>query len=258
MVSILLPLYIYPQDGSWEPLLAAAAAYSAVDFTVIVNPDSGPGVASLPDENYIDALRSLGSYSNVNLLGYIRCGYGDREIDEIDADIATYAGWESEFASLGDGGATVELQGVFVDEVPAEMEYVDLMSHITESVRDAWENGMYREATVVYNPGVVIDRMFYEHADSVVAFEDAEAERAVFMSDGLADVDWYNRGKTGAIVHTYSGTWNDLQELVREVADSGLESLFVTDQAGGIYNKWPSMWTSLVQLVSDRAQAETR
>lgn len=258
MVSILLPLYIYPQDGSWDPLLNAAAAHSAVDFNVIVNPASGPGIESLPDENYVDALRSLGSYPNVNLLGYVRCGYGDRATEEIDADIAIYASWEDEFTLLGEGGENVELQGIFVDEVPAELEYVDLMSHITELVRDTWANDMYREATVVLNPGVVIDTSFYEYADSVVAFEDAETERAVFMSDGIADMDWDTKAKTGAIVHTYSGSWNTLKELVTDIADLGLQSLYVTNQAGGIYNEWPSMWQSLVQLVEEDMQARAR
>lgn len=250
MVSILLPLYIYPEDGSWEPLVTMASAHSDVDFTVIVNPDSGPGLASLPDENYVGALRSLGDYPNINLLGYIRCGYGDREVDEIDADIATYGGWEDEFASLEDSVA-VSLQGIFVDEMPAELEYVDLMSHITENIKDTWAGTLDREATVIYNPGVVVDPSFYPYADSIVAFEDAETERSAFMSDGLGDVDWELRAKMSAIVHSWGGSWNDLQELVSEVADSGLEGVFVTHQTGGVYNEWPGMWESLVEIVSD-------
>ena len=250
MVSILLPLYIYPENDSWEPLLTMAAAHSGVDFTVIVNPDSGPGPESLPDENYVDALRSLGDFPNVNILGYIRCAYGDRPLDEIDDDIAIYGAWESELEGLEDSAA-VSLQGIFVDEMPAELEYVDLMSNITGTIQDTWAGTLDREATVIYNPGVVVDPSFYAYADSIVAFEDAETERSVFISDGLEDVEWDDRGKSGAIVHSFGGSWSELRVLVGEVADSGLERLFVTDQTGGVYNEWPGMWQSLVEIVSD-------
>ena len=252
MVSILLPLYIYPQAGSWAPLMDAASRFPSVDFTVVVNPASGPGTETLPDENYIDALRSLCDYDNVNMLGYVRWNYGDRALEEIDADIALYGGWEHEFANLDDSAdETVSLSGIFVDEMPIELEYLEAMSHITESVRDTWASAMDSEATVMYNPGVVIDPAFYANADYIVAFEDAESERPAFLSEGLSAVESEERGKMAVIVHTWNGSWNNLHDLVAEVVDSGVEALYVTSQVGGMYNEWPGHWSSLVGLVSD-------
>lgn len=255
MLSILLPLYIYPSRGSWNPLLTMAATHSNIGFTVIVNPASGPGPETLPDENYIAALRSLDHFPNVNLLGYVRCSYGDRDVTEIDDDIATYGDWEAEFASLGDGGLGVTLQGIFLDEFPAEAEYLPLMTHISQQIQDTWADTMGNNPTVVYNPGAVVDTSFYPLADYIVAFEDAEMERPAFMKDGLAQVDVDHRRKTSVIVHTYDGSSDDLEQLVGDVIDSGLESLFVTHQVGGQYDEWPGMWESLVGILSEREAA---
>lgn len=252
MLSILLPLYIYPSPGSWEPLLTMASTHSNIDFTVIINPASGPGTDALPDENYIAALRSLDNFPNVNLLGYVRCTYGDRDVAEIDEDIAKYGDWEAEFSNLDDGGLDVTLQGIFLDEFPAEAEYLPLMAHISQQIQDTWADTMDTDATVIYNPGVVVDPAFYPLADCIVAFEDAEAERPAFMDDGLAQVNMDDRKNTGVIVHTHDGSPGDLEGLVGEVVDAGIESLFVTHQVGGQYNEWPEMWESLVNILSKR------
>jgi Spherulation-specific family 4 len=41
--QVLLPLYIYPLTGVWDPVYDAIAAYPDLLFRVIVNVDSGPG-----------------------------------------------------------------------------------------------------------------------------------------------------------------------------------------------------------------------
>lgn len=41
--DILLPLYIYPSSGVWDPVYDAISDNPDVTFRVIVNPDSGPG-----------------------------------------------------------------------------------------------------------------------------------------------------------------------------------------------------------------------
>lgn len=43
--DILLPLYVYPLTGVWDPVYNAASAYPDVTFRVIVDVDSGPGGA---------------------------------------------------------------------------------------------------------------------------------------------------------------------------------------------------------------------
>lgn len=42
-ISVMLPLYVYPESGAWDPVYKAISTNSGVKFYVIVNPDSGPG-----------------------------------------------------------------------------------------------------------------------------------------------------------------------------------------------------------------------
>jgi hypothetical protein len=45
-------------------------ANPTVDFTIIINPDSGPGPNALPDGNYITGITALNKHPNVKLVGY--------------------------------------------------------------------------------------------------------------------------------------------------------------------------------------------
>jgi len=248
MVSILLPLYIYPTDGSWAPLLSVAQSHPAIDFTVIVNPSNGPGPNSLPDSNYVEALKDFHSCPNVHLIGYVCCCYGDRDTDLIENDIDIYSNWEDEFSTLAN--AEISLDGIFFDEVPAELEYIELMHNISSHVRQAWADELQRNAKVIFNPGVVVDDAFYDQADLIVAFEDAEKNWVDFLDTTYGDLSPQNRAKSAAIVHTYQGTVDGLGELVEEILDAGLGGVFVTDQTGGLYNEWPEWWDSLIEFVS--------
>ena len=41
-ISVLLPLYVYPESGAWDPVYSAVSSNPSVEFVVVVNPDSGP------------------------------------------------------------------------------------------------------------------------------------------------------------------------------------------------------------------------
>lgn len=99
---ILLPLYIWPGTGVWDPLFTAAEANPGLDLWVIVNPFNGPGLNVLPDANYLEVLPRLTTVPNAKVIGYVRCDYGRRPIEEILAEIDKYANWEKELAKQGD------------------------------------------------------------------------------------------------------------------------------------------------------------
>lgn len=108
-MSILLPLYVYPYPGAWDPLYAACAfcsvefvmslmnyratAHRNVDFTVILNPCSGPCMGSLPDQVYLDEIPKLRAYPNIRTLGYVATHYADKAIEDVLAEIDIYARW---------------------------------------------------------------------------------------------------------------------------------------------------------------------
>lgn len=99
---ILLPLYIWPGTGVWDPLFAAAEANPDLDLWVIINPFNGPGLGPLPDANYLEVLSRLTAVPNAKVIGYVRCDYGRRPIEEILAEIDKYASWGKELVKQGD------------------------------------------------------------------------------------------------------------------------------------------------------------
>jgi hypothetical protein len=111
--AVLLPLYMWPTgpsgENTWQPVLDSAAAYPSLQFTVIVNPSSGPGV--WPNPEYAAAIAQLNALSNVQTVGYVDTAQvnvpgGPYPIETIVGDITTYA-----------SDPSVGLQGIFFDDV---------------------------------------------------------------------------------------------------------------------------------------------
>ena len=70
-----------------------AEAHRNLDFTVIVNPCSGPCVGSLPDQVYFDEVPKLRAYPNIRTLGYVATHYAEKDIADVLAEIDIYAKW---------------------------------------------------------------------------------------------------------------------------------------------------------------------
>lgn len=126
--TVLVPLYIYPTSNTtYDPLHKAYVfqllspnsqlttpdsiqEHPNLNFTVIINPNSGPGDSALPDDSYTPEIAKLNSFPNVRTVGYVRTGYGTRNISDVLADVATYSGWAS--------GVNISMHGIFFDEAP--------------------------------------------------------------------------------------------------------------------------------------------
>lgn len=109
-------------------------SHSNLDFTVIVNPDSGPGLLPYPNNDYTPQIQRLNSYSNVRTIGYVRTGYGVRNITAVLQDVALYAGWDANRTTPGLG-----MSGIFFDEVVAEYsaDNAEYLRTINGAVKDA-------------------------------------------------------------------------------------------------------------------------
>lgn len=88
-------------------------AHPNLTFVCIVNPNSGPGDTQYPDSNYDPAVRQLNSYPNALTIGYVRTGYGTRDIGTVMSEVDTYAGWAGKSMELA-------MHGIFFDEAPHE------------------------------------------------------------------------------------------------------------------------------------------
>ncbi|KAH6896745.1 Spherulation-specific family 4 [Thelonectria olida] len=233
---VLIPLYIYPLEGAWEPLFTLARACPKVLFVAVVNPCNGPGVESLPDASYTAAIRTMNEIPNIMPVGYVHCTYGARPLDSIIKDVDIYRGWNDNF----------RIDGVFIDETPSDPNTASYLKSVADHTRSTWRETLGRSAHVVYNPGVVVDRLFFDDADSVVVFEQSEQHwKTPAIQKSMEQLPPDLRSKAVVIVHTLSG--DHVARLTREIRGIGLGGLHFTDEVGGGYTKWPVMWTDVAQ-----------
>ncbi|KAL6233254.1 hypothetical protein BDW75DRAFT_194281 [Aspergillus navahoensis] len=164
--SVIFPLYIYPETNStWAPLYNAISAHPDLEFLVVINPASGPGNSSAPEEAYQAAIRQLDTYPNVQKVGYVRTNYAQRNVSEVLDDVATYAGWQSQSAALA-------MTGIFFDESPHQYaaETVEYLERINAAVKSA--SGIEGDKTVIHNPGTIPDSQLVLNSTSItVVFE---------------------------------------------------------------------------------------
>lgn len=116
-------------------------AHPELNFTVIVNPSSGPGSSPLPNDDYSVQVQQLNAYPNVRKVGYVRTGYATRDIATVLQDVSTYSGWAS-------NSTTLAMDGIFFDEVASE--YSQTMAEYYSSINEAVKNasGLQLERTV--------------------------------------------------------------------------------------------------------------
>lgn len=195
--AILLPLYIYPSIGAWNFLTQSIAANPSLQFNVIVNPDSGPGNTPLPDSSYIAGITSLKKHTNVKLLGYVHTSYAARPLAEIERNISIYAGWKNYKAS------DIRVSGIFFDEVSSTssktvLSYMSTLSAFTKKTLGT------DRGCVAFNPGVQVDKAFYNYADMIVVWEDAFS--AAGLTAAIAATPKALRKKSSFIIHDFKGT----------------------------------------------------
>ncbi|KAM7186565.1 spherulin 4-like cell surface protein [Naviculisporaceae sp. PSN 640] len=158
--SVILPLYIYPHDNTtWSPVYEALQKHPSLNFTIVVNPNSGPGAGPAPNAQYVEAITTLSSHPNAKLLGYVRTGYATRNVTEVLDDIDVYAGWSKV-------NPTLAMHGIFLDEAPHifDADAVELMRRVDEHIRTV--EGLYGPKMIVHNPGVIPDPAYLTTAEA--------------------------------------------------------------------------------------------
>ncbi|KAI6779501.1 Spherulin-like protein [Emericellopsis cladophorae] len=238
---IIVPLYIYPEERAWAPLAAAARRHANINFLVIINPNNGPGEGPLPDGSYTASLHQLQSIPNIQLLGYVHCTYGRRPLEDVCRDVDRYYSWNAQL---------LRVDGIFIDEVPSAAEAVPYMAHLAGHVRSVWTcHSTVASGVLVFNPGVVVDTTLVELADYVVAFEQAHEQWRVLRGEHEALPREICR-KALAIVHTTTSEDGSLEEVLQDAKGAGFAGVYITDQHGGGFTRWPAQWDKFVQLLS--------
>lgn len=193
--KILLPLYVYPSPPNWNTIFDAIATHPSIDFQIVLNPSTGPG-GSTPGYNihWINAVSTLHTYDNVDTLGYVSAGYGDRNLADITADIDDWDLWNYYTE------ADITIDGIFFDETPnwngTRGTYdVSFMQQVTQLA----DQGGYSK---VFNLGQACSHdEYFSIADTVVIFEDsAEYYNDTVLDDVVADGVV---GKSAVLIHHF-------------------------------------------------------
>ncbi len=154
-LEILIPLYIYPKDGAWQELIDIKNSNPNISITAIVNPNNGHFDSE--DSNYTKAIRELRD-ANIKVVGYVSTQYGERDIDEVIADIDA---WSRIYKSSG-------VSGIFFDETSIDIAYLDYYTNLTNQAR-----GRNLDFTIL-NAGMTTDQRYIDSniANIVVTYED--------------------------------------------------------------------------------------
>lgn len=107
-------------------------AYPDVNFTVVVNPGSGPGPEALPDGNYTREIPKLTAHPNTRVLGYVATTYTTRDKALVLKDVETYANWTAQSSN-----PKLAVNGIFFDETPQQFNAsaLEYLKDLTSSVK---------------------------------------------------------------------------------------------------------------------------
>jgi hypothetical protein len=217
--GLLVPLYVYPAHGSWQPLIAAKQASPEVPVLAIVNPASGPGKRT--DPNYVNGISALRAVS-VLTLGYVPTLYGKRSYEEVTNDIDAYSKLY---------GRTFD--GIFIDEMAKTdvVYYKNIKSYAKQ--KDF--------SRVIGNPGTDIPEGYIgEAADVFVIYENAGNPSITFL-DGWHSA--YAKQTWGFIAHHVPAL--DVSLIARAKDQVGL--LYLTDAN---YHAFPPYLEQLFALLT--------
>ncbi len=154
-LEILIPLYIYPKDGAWQELIDIKNSNPNIVITAIVNPSNGHFDSE--DANYTKAIKELKN-ANIRVIGYVSTQYGQRDINEVIADIDA---WSRIYKSSG-------VSGIFFDETAIDIKYLDYYTNLTNQARS-------RDFDfTILNAGMTTDQRYIDSniANIVVTYED--------------------------------------------------------------------------------------
>ncbi|KAH7086574.1 Spherulation-specific family 4 [Paraphoma chrysanthemicola] len=236
--SVIVPLYVYPSLGAWDTVFDMAASYPQMQFTAVVNVNSGPGEGALPMAEYSHAIHMLNSFANVRTVGYIATTWCARNLTSVLDDVAAYSFW-------GEYDEAVAIDGIFIDETPTQYS-PDNHSYLQAIAKAVHESDGLKEGYIVHNPGALPDSRFFENVtagdgtslrpDMTIVFEDTFLNWSTKKSELAEATAHHNRGELAVVVHSVP----ELSTI--EIANTLLQLLAV---GHSIWFTWTSNYTQL-------------
>ncbi|KAH0537521.1 hypothetical protein FGG08_005696 [Glutinoglossum americanum] len=248
--TVLVPLYVYPAPGAWDPLHQVVTANPGLGFTVVLNPANGPGPSQYPGSDYAAEVQKLNAHSNVRMMGYVPTGYATRNITSVLLDVSTYSGWATDPTTTG-----LAVHGIFFDETPNQYstEAAEYLETINRAVKNS--SGLLSDRMTIHNPGSIPDaRLADPGPDVTVVFEETYqtyqlAPSSKTLQDKLASLP-YGRSRYCYLMHSVPKSMGgaDLRRLV-----DGLSKyagyLFLTDLSDNYYASFGSKWLDFIDAM---------
>jgi hypothetical protein len=232
---------------------------------IIVNPNSGPGVAPWwPNKDYIREIPLLNAYANVKIVGYVRATYCKRHIEDVFEDIKTYAEWPKNEHLI-----ELKVQGVFVDETvnlysPQVKQYLREIDdavkmskgisgdRIVSGTGRVWRSCILTRCQTIHNPGTAVNKQLASPGPDITVvvetsydhFETNEYQEWLATSP-------YGRLRTCYMLHSVpEEKVRDLTVALRERA----KYLFVTSAKANFYECFhdPSWHDFVAAMASER------
>ena len=249
--DLVFPLYTHPgTDGTnWAEVRTAISNNPNLAATIVINVENGPGSGG-PDDAWVAGGKSLADLPNVSLIGYVHSLWCQRPAAEVQADIEAWSAWRDQ---------GVNINGIFIDEAPADGTCVDYMEGLTTYTRDT--AGL---EVLVYNPGFPatphsLDAYYALGPNYISALEtcfatetngDDQCDGAytVYDQGGYGTTidstlrDWVgeeNYGKTAILIHGFHST-NGMYEANDETLRGMLDAVVERGIGGAIFttNHW--------------------
>src|SRR5438132_12983091 len=164
MTGLIVPLYTYPTDGTWDRLIALRTAHPSAAVIAIVNPNSGPGLVIDPNsEAGVKKLQLRG----IVVLGYVATGWGSLGSPNAVGQASDYKRWYG-------------VDGIFWDEFAAAPGQEAYYETITTQARAL---GL---APMVGNPGTQASAGYLPLVDIMIQFENGSIPDARSTANYLA------------------------------------------------------------------------
>jgi hypothetical protein len=204
---------VYP-GAAWDQLVAAA---SQVKIVAIINPNSGP--LSTVDSSYSTYMTKLQN-AGIEMVGYVHTTYGQRSINDVKADIDT---WASKYPLI---------KGIFLDEASNSASDIAYYTQVYQYVMS--KSGYVHS---ILNPGVQPDSGYVAIATNIVVFENYGSDLAstsfaswVTCAPSAAAKSGYKYKFSGIAHTTASGSQ---ASIAQALINKGMGMIYVTDGAGG-------------------------
>ncbi len=240
-LNLLYPLYSYPNWYSPESYIwdDIATATKAIRITAIVNPDNGPGLINSPNDDYQYGLTELAN-NNAQMIGYVPTNYGNRNINDVKADILKY---NRDFNTQN-----YQVTGIFFDEVSVstDSQLLNYYQELYQFVKNSIDTPILD--FVVFNHGTNTPEIYFNWADVNIIYEDSFSNWTRYTPDSYIN-NYYSDG-FGALVYSAEEA-TDMEVALDLILDRNIGYAFITDDSlPNPWDKLPSYWNEEVVFIS--------